>query len=78
MSDLATIIQTLGGVTRISRELGVPLGTVSAWKTRGSIPVRNWPALVALAGKVGASGVTHVALVAAHQPAPQTQQGEVA
>lgn len=75
MSDLATIIQNLGGVTKVSRELGVPLGTVSAWKTRGSIPVKNWPALVDLAGKIGAANVTHLTLVAAHQPAPAAEQG---
>jgi len=74
MSDLTTIFDNLGGVTCVARETGLPLGTVSAWKTRGSIPARHWTALVALAKRRGAKAVTHAALAEAHaSPAPETQ-----
>ncbi len=76
MSDLTTIFDNLGGVTCVARETGLPIGTVSAWKTRGSIPARHWTALVALAKRRGAKLVTHAALAEAHaSAAPHPQEG---
>lgn len=61
------IIEKLGGPTALSTSLGAPLGTVSAWSTRNSIPPEYWPALVSLAGTLGKTEVTFEAL--AHEAA---------
>lgn len=41
MSTLAEIIDKAGGVTKVSRELGLPVGTVSAWITRNRVPAER-------------------------------------
>lgn len=46
--QVTTIVKDLGGVTKVADALGVPVGTVGAWQTRGRIPPRCWPALVNL------------------------------
>ncbi|MCB9943476.1 MAG: hypothetical protein H6851_09660 [Geminicoccaceae bacterium] len=46
------LIETLGGATRISREMGINPQTVSNWPKRG-IPAHAWPALLDLARRKG-------------------------
>ncbi|WP_394072624.1 carph-isopro domain-containing protein [Roseixanthobacter glucoisosaccharinicivorans] len=58
MKSVAEILDGLGGVTSVSDGLGLPLGTVSAWKTRASIPSRHWDGLVRLARSRRLRGVT--------------------
>ena len=38
MDTLSEIIAAQGGVTKFASDLGLPLGTVSAWKTRNCVP----------------------------------------
>jgi hypothetical protein len=45
----ADIIQRLGGVMQVSRDLGLPFTTVSSWKLSGHIPTWRQPALLRLA-----------------------------
>lgn len=47
-----TLIESLGGATRISREMGINPQAVSNWKARG-IPAHAWPALLDLARRKG-------------------------
>lgn len=58
VQSIGELFEALGGVTAISTELALPLGTVSAWKTRGSIPANHWEALVTLAARRAVAGVT--------------------
>ena len=43
------IIKRLGGVTAVSKQLGVPLTTVSAWGRFNQIPTWRQPKLLELA-----------------------------
>jgi hypothetical protein len=43
------IIQRLGGVMQVSRDLGLPFTTVSSWGRGNSIPTWRQPALLRLA-----------------------------
>lgn len=56
--DVSAISDALGGVTAAARLFGVPLGTMSAWKTRGAIPPEHWPRLLDLAAQHGIRGLT--------------------
>jgi hypothetical protein len=47
------IIQKLGGVTALSRQLGVPLTTVSSWGRCNRIPEWRQPAILRLALETG-------------------------
>lgn len=47
-------LDTLGGVAEVSRELKVPLPTVSAWGQRNRVPHWRVPSLIALAMRKGA------------------------
>lgn len=47
------IIDQLGGVTELSRQLGIPLTTVSSWGLKNSIPAWRQPTLLELAAKRG-------------------------
>jgi len=51
MKTVGELIDALGGHRKLAAALGVPSGTVSAWKSRGAIPARAWPGLVARARK---------------------------
>lgn len=45
----SAIIERLGGASAVARALGLPVNTVSNWKTRESIPGRYWVRLMQLA-----------------------------
>jgi hypothetical protein len=47
------IIELLGGVTAVSKHLGVPLTTVSSWGRWNQIPAWRQPELLRLAGALG-------------------------
>ena len=52
MANTPDIIETLGGATAVSREIGVPVTTVHGWKRAGYVPTWRVPALVRLAKKL--------------------------
>lgn len=56
------VFTAFGGVTKLSEALERKLGTVSAWKSRGSIPSDYWNDLVRLARERGLDFITHEAL----------------
>ena len=58
------IIQTLGGVTAVSRHLNVPLTTVSSWGRANQIPEWRQAKMLELANTL------NVALSTADFPAP--------
>lgn len=58
MQTIPQIIEELGGPSRLARDLGHPVATVSAWKHRGKIPARYWPDLVSLAREKSIKGVS--------------------
>lgn len=65
MQTFASIIDAFGGYAKFARAIGVDkLGTVSAWKTRDSIPSSYWRRVVAAAEKEGVAGVSLEALSA--------------
>ena len=47
------IIQRLGGVTAVSKKLGIPLTTVSSWGRSNRIPDWRQPKLLELASQEG-------------------------
>jgi hypothetical protein len=59
-------IELLGGYKAVATNIHRPATTVASWMTRQSIPVSVWPALVDLAQKKSAKGLTYDALVRAH------------
>lgn len=66
MNAVAALIDRLGGYTLVAAALNVAVGTVAAWRHRGSIPVRYWPALIAIEPQSGGTPVTYAELVAVH------------
>ena len=58
MKTAADVIDALGGYRRLASAIGVPPTTVSAWKSRGSIPAHQWSKLVEQARQVRLNGVT--------------------
>lgn len=58
------ILYALGGVTRVSRALGVGRSAVSSWP-RDGIPARHWPAVLRLANAIG--GLDHITLESLEQ-----------
>ena len=70
MQTISDVIDALGGVTNVSRIIGKPIGTVSAWKTRGSIPIEHCQALVAAGRDQGRDDITSDLLVRLHAPQP--------
>lgn len=56
------------GNTLLADVLGVPVGTVSAWKSRGNIPHTYWRKIAAEARKRKYSGVTYGALEGLSKP----------
>ncbi len=75
MKSVAEIIEALGGHRRVAAALQVPSGTVSAWKSRGSIPARVWPELIKHAQRDRVQGVTLEAL-AALQAGPRARNAQ--
>lgn len=53
MTQIDAIISEFGTATELARELGVSTSLVTEWKRQQSIPVKRWPALMALAKKRG-------------------------
>jgi hypothetical protein len=49
------IIELLGGVTAVSRHIGVPLTTVSSWGRWNQIPTWRQPEMLRLAAAQGKS-----------------------
>ena len=65
------------GYAKLADRLGIPPGTVSAWKSpaRNSIPGEYWSAIVRVAEIEGKSGITLEALANAHaRPTPSEGQ----
>ncbi len=62
MDSVADIFDRLGGVTAVAAMLDSPLGTVSAWKSRDSIPAEHWSKLIGAAVARGVEGVSYEAL----------------
>lgn len=62
MDSVAAIFSAFNGVTAVADMLGLPLGTVSAWKSRESIPSQYWRKLVDAAARLKIAGVTYEAL----------------
>jgi hypothetical protein len=58
MQTIPQIIEQLGGPSRLAREMGLPVATVSAWKHRSRIPARHWPDLVSLARHKRLKGIS--------------------
>jgi len=42
MNTVSDVIEWLGGTTAAATALGLPLSTVSSWKSRDSIPISEW------------------------------------
>ena len=53
MSTVADILESLGGVTAVSKETGIPITTVHTWKRTGFVPHWRIPALVKMAKRLG-------------------------
>lgn len=57
MTQLPTVtdlvLERFGGINKLARALGKPVSTVQGWKESGTIPLRNWPDIEALAIKEG-------------------------
>ena len=58
MQSAAEIIKHLGGPTKIAAFLRIPMGTVSSWGSRNSIPAEYWAPLARLAAEHGVKGLT--------------------
>lgn len=75
------LFAALGGYTAVAEAASVPVGTASAWKTRGSIPPEYWPAVVKAAAERGRSDITFEALAniaASRRPARDPAPAESA
>lgn len=48
METVSDLIDSLGGTIVAAKALSAPASTVSAWKSRNSIPSSHWPRIVAL------------------------------
>lgn len=66
MSDVASLIDQMGGYAGIAAAIGRPAGTVAAWKHRRSIPVTYWPSIIDYADRQGWQHINYASLVAAH------------
>lgn len=53
------IIKELGGPNAVAAGIGAPLGTVSAWSTRDSIPSDYWSSLVKFAAVRGKDEISY-------------------
>ncbi|WP_166675228.1 hypothetical protein [Novosphingobium sp. PhB55] len=52
MNTVAEILESLGGVSAVSKETGIPITTVHTWKRTGFIPSWRIPALVKMARRL--------------------------
>ena len=52
------VIQELGGYAKLAEALGLPRGTVSAMKSRNSIPADQWAAVALEASSQGKETIT--------------------
>lgn len=77
MQTFSQIIDALGGYAKAADAIGVPAGTVSAWKTRDSIPPAYWHRLVNAATAQGISGVSLETLARMSETKP-VKAGEAA
>jgi hypothetical protein len=78
MRTVSQIIDDLGGARFVATSLGLPIGTVAAWKHRESIPADKWLAVIGLNPADGKDGASAHELAAAHaEPAPATQSESV-
>ncbi len=41
MNQISSLFRKAGGVALVARQIGVPLGTVSAWCTRNKVPAER-------------------------------------
>lgn len=57
-------IDDLGGTGAVAEALGLPVSTISTWRTRG-IPSRRWADFVRLASEKGCLHITFEALAIA-------------
>ena len=81
MRTFSNLIDELGGYLKLSEVLNLPRGTVSAMKTRNSIPPEHWPAIAREAERVGIEGVTLDSLAELRGPRQRrtkTEAGELA
>lgn len=81
MKTFADIIDALGGSIALAEALDQPKGTVSAWKTRNSIPAEHWAEIVKLAGARGLPAITHevlARLAPARKRAPSSEAPKAA
>lgn len=53
MSTVADILESLGGVSAVSKETGIPITTVHTWKRTGFVPHWRIPTLVKMAKRLG-------------------------
>jgi DNA-binding transcriptional regulator YdaS (Cro superfamily) len=50
MKSISDHVKAAGGVTKVARALNLPIGTVSAWQTRNTIPPEQAIAFEAVTG----------------------------
>lgn len=75
MHTVSEIVDAFG-YSKLAEKLGIPPGTVSAWKSpaRNSIPGEYWSAIVRAADAEGKPGITLEALASAHaRPIPSEE-----
>jgi hypothetical protein len=48
-SPAETVIEKLGGLTKLARSLNCAVSTVQGWKDRGKIPQEHWLAIIEVA-----------------------------
>lgn len=66
MRSASEVIDALGGSTAVASLLGLPATTVASWKSRNSIPVPHWPALISAGKDQKVEGLSYEALVSIH------------
>jgi len=66
MKSVDDVFSLLGGVTVVGRIIGKRAEHAGVMKTRGSIPVSYWPALIAAAKKYGVPEITSDSVMRAH------------
>jgi len=69
MKSVEEIFVALGGTGAVARLLEVGHSTASEMRRRGSIPVRYWPRLVAVATERAVEGISNDSLVDMHTSA---------
>ncbi len=54
----AELIEMWPSIGAFAADVGVPYETANSWKKRNSIPAKNWPEVIAAAGRGGFPDVT--------------------